>query len=192
MTLKIHGIYIPINKTVTDYGLLDSSNSWRKAKEINQPYLYYNGKDGHGYHCFSVYKRDAPCGDYFNISDVIPYYENFKQYQPCVPNIEATRIYPFADDDAWYMAKKKNQPYLFYNGRFSDKKDNLYAILGLYLKKGEGSLFLFERVCPYTVKYTPDYNLFHNIWINSSDEEKINLEKKFPEIYSVLKMNQLL
>lgn len=64
--------YIPIKKSVQDFGPLESSGAWHRALREGQPYLFYKGISNHR-HVFSMNAGEN--GDYFLPSDVIPYIE---------------------------------------------------------------------------------------------------------------------
>lgn len=64
--------YIPIKKSVQDFGPLESSEAWHRALREGQPYLFYKGISNHR-HVFSMNAGEN--GDYFLPSDVIPYIE---------------------------------------------------------------------------------------------------------------------
>jgi len=72
--LIIGNKYVPISKSI--FGPLNSSSIWEKAQKLNQPYLYYVGKNENDL-CFSHVKNDALSSDFFLESDVIPYEEEF-------------------------------------------------------------------------------------------------------------------
>ena len=74
---KIGDKVVPIDKTVNDYGELNDSIVWNKAKHDNQPYLYVAGFDDeeHAYVCSKYIIDDEIDGDFFNESDLIPYEE---------------------------------------------------------------------------------------------------------------------
>lgn len=68
--LVIGNKYVPHAKSVC--GDLESSVVWRRAKTLDQPYLYYTGVNS-GKHMFN--ETYNPSGDYFLPSDVTPYVE---------------------------------------------------------------------------------------------------------------------
>jgi len=72
--LIIGNKYVPISKSV--YGPLETSNIWKKAQELNQPFIYFVGEDKSdlAFSFKSKYNMDA---DFFLESDVIPYKEEF-------------------------------------------------------------------------------------------------------------------
>ena len=67
---------VPHDKTMDKdyYGGLETSNVWKRAKEINQPYLYlieYSEAD----HAYVLNYENKYDGDFFNIEDFDPYVE---------------------------------------------------------------------------------------------------------------------
>lgn len=67
---------IPINKTTGS--LLSDSWCWMMARKSNQPFLYFRSM-GEDHACCSHDKQGT--GDFFMLSDLIPYEEEFKEGQ---------------------------------------------------------------------------------------------------------------
>ena len=74
--LVVGNKYVPHQKTAYDIGL-ESSAIWKYAQEVHQPYLYYLGTSGEGYHRFSTSMDSS--ADYFNEDDVTPYVEELPE-----------------------------------------------------------------------------------------------------------------
>ncbi len=64
--------YIPIKKSVQDYGPLENSEVWHRALRKGQPYLFYKGICNQR-HVFT--EELGGNGDYFLPSDVVRYVE---------------------------------------------------------------------------------------------------------------------
>jgi hypothetical protein len=73
---------VPVSKSF--WGGLEDSVSWRKAKEMEQPFLYvtrYDTEDGQQVVVASEHERYA--GDYFLESDLVPYIEKESAEMEC-------------------------------------------------------------------------------------------------------------
>jgi len=66
---------IPHSKTTTNYGGLNWSTNWKRAKEINQPYLFVSGIQTDKIILSNENRKDN-VGDYFLPEDLEPYIES--------------------------------------------------------------------------------------------------------------------
>ena len=196
MDLIIGEKYIPIAKTVSTS--LEASHVWKVAKGRSQGYLFYSGKNNDGFHCFDDMKSPPGyvTGDFFNPSDVVPYIRNkakmiFIRGEKYVPLCE--RLDGTVDADCelthWEQAKAKGQYFLYYNGSTSMRSPDNYGFIGCIIlgkdyDPGFGDFYPVDKVKAYQQEFSPDYDFLKSIWNISTEEQRKDILKKFPDIFN--------
>lgn len=199
--------YVPIQKTT--FGPLSLSNVWKRAQEINQPYLVYLGALNSGEHRFNlnIYHES---GDFFNPEDVVPYEDPHqglvigKRY---IPKSKTSGHVSLRKSIQFEKSCKNGMGYLYYIGLGQDGNDKVIHKFGASLDEPGYDWFSpsdmipvpdeidnFNLIDKYTpIKKTKGCNLETSIWATAKQKNQdylffrgveININKELVFIFS--------
>ena len=184
--LILDGKYIPLSKSV---GCSLHSSVWRDALLKSQHFLYYRGTRG-GEYMFSENANDI--GDFFTLDDMIVYTEHLpsQTYNLMTGEnliigqkyrIKSKSVGQSFEESNVLRRRKPGQDYLYFLGM---KEDGILVFTETFqphynINNSGGDHFLITDIEGY---YEPDRAFLKDVWEKSNDEQKKDLESKYPSL----------